>query len=205
MKTLQIPKGARPFFVAMLAAAVLVGCSLSRKQPSAENTNVAAAPTPAAQPTAQAAKAKPGKRATPSAEASTKSSSAATLSQIHQADLKEIALARIAKDKAASSEVQEYAAQLIEDDNSADRSVVETAQKMNIHLPDRISSRHQSAYSKLNSAAQINAEHGQLIASLKQEQENTSSDDVEALIDKILPIFEQQQQLAQILMKKGQA
>jgi putative membrane protein len=197
-----------------VVAALLVGCSLSRKQPSAENTNVAAAPTPAAQPTAQAAKAKPAKRAA-SAEASSKSSSKAILLQIHQADLREIALAKMANEKASTDEVREYAAQLIDDDTSADRSVVATAQKMNIHLRDTAVARHQTEHSKLNSAAgaefdklflqQINAEHDRLIASLKQEQENTSSDEVEALIDKILPIFEQQEQLAQMLMKKEQA
>lgn len=214
MKTLQIRKALRHFMVATLAALLLAGCSTSRQQPSAENSNANAAPTPAAQPT-QAAKAKPAKRATASEEASTKSSSAAILSQIHQADMKEIALARIAKDKASTDEVREYASQLIDDDTNADRSVVEIAQKTNVHLRDSGASRHQSAHSKLNSAAgaefdkqflmQTNADHGRLIASLKQEREDTSDDDVEALIDKILPIFEQQQQLAQMLMKKEQA
>jgi putative membrane protein len=213
MKTLQIQKCAKPFIVGVLAALVLVGCSTSRQQPSADNTSAAASATPAAQPTAQAAKPKPAKHA--SEEASTGSSSKGILSQIHQADLREIAIAKMANEKAASDEVRQYAAQLIADDTSADRSVAEVAQKLNVHLSDTVATRHQSAQSKLNSATgadfdkqflqQISAEHGRLIASLKQQQQNTSNDDVEALIEKILPIFQQQQQLAQMLMKKEQA
>jgi putative membrane protein len=214
MKTLQIQRCARPFVITMLAAAVLIGCSISRKQPASENTNVAASATPAAQPT-QAAKAKPTKHRLASEESSAKSGSKAILSQIYQANLREIALAKLANDKASTDEVRQYAAQLIADDTSANKSVVEVAQKINVQLPDTVATRHQSAYSKLSSAAgaefdkqflqQVSAEHDRLIATLKQEQQNTSNDDVEALIEKILPIFQQQQQLAQMLMKKEQA
>ena len=42
-------------------------------------------------------------------------------------------------------------------------------------------------------------------AELQQEREDASDDDIEALIDKIVPILQQHQDLAQILMKKEQA
>jgi Domain of unknown function (DUF4142) len=44
-----------------------------------------------------------------------------------------------------------------------------------------------------------------LLRSLQQEREDANDDDIEALIDKIVPILEQHRDLAQILMKKEQA
>jgi putative membrane protein len=219
MNTLQNFKGTKYFLIPIVVVATLVGCSTSRKQPSAENTTAAAAAaTPAAQPTtAEGAKTKRvAKRAAAPAEASTKSASAAILSQIHQADQKEIALGNIAADKASTVEVQNYAKQLVEDHTGADQQVKAMAQKMNVHLFDTPSSKQGRLESaKLKSAAgpafdreflrQTSADHDKLIRELKQEREDASDDDIEALIDKILPILEQHQQLAQILLKKEQA
>jgi predicted outer membrane protein len=49
---------------------------------------------------------------------------------------------------------------------------------------------------------QTSSDHERLIRKLQQEREDASDDDVEALIDKIVPILEQDQELAQILIKK---
>jgi len=43
------------------------------------------------------------------------------------------------------------------------------------------------------------------MSELKQARDDASDDDIEALIDKIMPILQQHQDLAQILMKKEQA
>jgi len=48
-------------------------------------------------------------------------------------------------------------------------------------------------------------DNDQLVRSLRKEREDASDDDIEALIDKILPILEQDQELSQVLMKKEQA
>ena len=217
MNPLRNFKGAGGLLIPVLALATLVGCSASRQQPSSENSN-AAAVTPAAQPTiAEGAKPKHvAKHATESTEVSSNSGSAAILNQIHQADQKEIALANMAAAKASSAEVQNYARQLVDDHTSADHEVLAMAQTMNLHLRDTAASkqvRHGSA--KLNSATgrqfdreflqETSADHDKLIRELKQEREDASNDDIEALIDKILPILEQHQQLAQILLKKEQA
>lgn len=206
----HIFKGTRHLLIPLVVAATLIGCSSSRQQPSPESSTAAVA-TPAAQPTAAAVKAK---RATASAEVSTKSTSAAILTQIHQANQKEIALGNLAAGKASSPEVQNYAKQLVEDHTGADRQVVAMAQKMNVRLHDTTASkRHPST--KLNAASgaefdrrflqETSADHDKLIRELKREREDASDDDIEALIDKILPILEQHKQLAQILMKKEQA
>lgn len=215
MNTLHNLTGTKHFLIPIVVVATLVGCSTSRQQPSAENTTAAAA-TPAAQPTAAAKAKREAKRSTAPAEVSTKSTSAAILSQIHQADQKEIALGNIAAGKASTDEVQNYAKQLVEDHTGADQQVMALAQKMNVHLRDTAASkqaRQESA--KLKSATgpafdreflqQTSADHEKLIRELKQEREDASDDDIEALIDKILPILEQHQQLAQILLKKEQA
>ena len=210
-------KDTQHLLIAVVLLATLVGCSTSRQQPSNESSSAVAA-TPAAQATA-AAVAKPkhvAKRATESAEVSSKSSNATILNQIHQSDQKEIALARIAAGKASTSEVQNYAKQLVDDHTSADHEVAAIAQKMNVHLRDAAASKEsRHGNEKLNSATgpqfdreflqETSADHDKLIRELKQEREDASDDDIEALIDKILPILEQHQQLAQILMKKEQA
>jgi predicted outer membrane protein len=52
---------------------------------------------------------------------------------------------------------------------------------------------------------QSTSDHERLIRSLQQEREDASDDDIEALINKIMPILEQHRDLATILMKKEQA
>src|SRR5580692_3995837 len=118
----------RKFIIASLLAVVatLAGCSTSRKQPADAS---AAAAQPAAQPTAQQAAAKPA-AVVPPPEVSSKKTNAAILERIHLANLKEIAAGKIAESKASSSEVREYADQLIKDHTSADQMVVATAQKI---------------------------------------------------------------------------
>jgi len=199
------------------AVAILVGCSTSRKQP-APNADASAA---AAQPPAQQAEAKPAaKPFVPPPEVSSKKTNAAILEQIHLANLKEIEAGKIAEAKASSPEVREYADQLIKDHTSADQMVSATAQKIGAQLRDSAKQRHKTANGtpvdkKLSSAngaqfdraflAQTSADHKKLMTELKQARDDASDDDIEALIDKIMPILQQHQDLAQILMKKEPA
>jgi putative membrane protein len=204
-------RASRQFLLAALVAAALTGCSTSREQPPA-NTNTAAA-QPAAQPTTQAAKAKPAVRV-PSPEASSKKTSAAILAQIHQADLKEIAIGKMAEEKASTDEVRAYADQLVKDHTNADQMVLATAQKTGAHLRTPATARSKTDQ-KLNSVSgaqfdrifldQTSADHKKLMSELQQEREDASDDDIEALIDKIMPILQQHHDLAQILLKKEQA
>jgi putative membrane protein len=198
-----------------VVAAPLNACSTSRQQPppANANTNVAAAPE-AAQPTAPKAKARPQViRAAPSAEATSKKTSATILAQLHQANLKEITIGKLAQEKASTSEVRAYADQLVQDHTNVDQMLVAIAQKTGAHL-------HEGAHAKLadkklSSAGgapfdrlflqQTGADQERLIRSLQQEREDASDDDIEELIDKIVPILEQHHELAQILMKKEQA
>ena len=220
MDILQNRKGSRRFLIAALVAAALAGCGTSREQPPAANANVATL-SEAAQPIAKKAKAKPAvTRAAPSPEASSKKTTAAILAQIHQANLKEIAISKLAQEKASTSEVRAYADQLVQDHTNADQMVVAMAQKTGARLDDTAAGRHEGAHGKLvdqklslASGAgfdrlflqQTSSDQERLIRSLQQEREDASDDDIEALIDKIVPILEQHRDLAQILMKKEQA
>lgn len=223
MHLLQSDKGIGRYLVAAILAAALGGCATSREQPPAAASNATALPAQPA-PIAQAPRAKPrGSTATLSPEASSKSTSAAVLEQIHQADLEEIAIAKIAQEKASTREIRAYAEQLVADHTNADQTVVTMAKKLGVHLHDAATSREarrRSVHEKLveqkmssESGAefdrlflqQTSADHDKLIRALKQDREDANNDDIEALIDKILPILEQHRELAQILMKKEQA
>jgi putative membrane protein len=220
---MQNRKGTGQFLIAALVTAALGGCATSREQPPAANANTSAAAAPEmAQPIAQEAKARPGViRAAPSPEESSEKNTSAILTQIHQANLKEIAIGKMAEGKASTSEVRAYADQLVQDHTNVDRTVVTIAQKIGAHLQDTAAAARQGRYEgatrksvqqKLDSASgagfdrlflqQTSSDHERLIRKLQQEREDASDDDVEALIDKIVPILEQDQELAQILIKK---
>jgi putative membrane protein len=206
----------RQFLIAVAVVATLGGCSTSRKQP-ASNTDASSA---AAQPSAQTTALQPQAKATPFVpppEVSSKKTNAAILERIHLADLKEIEAGKIAEAKASSPEVREYADQLIKDHTSADQMVTATAQKIGARLRDSSTQRHKGTpvdkkLSSVNGARfdrvfleQTSAEHKKLMTELKQARDDASDDDIEALIDKIMPILQQHQDLAQILMKKEPA
>jgi putative membrane protein len=198
------------FLAAALVAVALIGCGAKREQP-APNANPVAV-QPSAQPTASEAKAKPAR--VPSPEASSKKTSASILAQIHQADLKEIAIGKIAQEKASTDEVRSYADQLVKDHTNADQMVMSTAQKTGAHLRGAATPRSKTDQ-KLSSASgaqfdrmfleQSSADHKKLMSELQQEREDASDDEIEALIDKIMPILQQHHDLAQILLKKEQA
>jgi putative membrane protein len=210
----------RQLIIAVVVVAVLGGCSTSRQQPAPNADANASAAQPSAPPTAKQAEAKHAKAVVPPPEVSSKKTNAAILDRIHQANLKEIAAGKIAETKASSTEVRAYADQLIKDHTSADQMVTATAQKMGARLRDPATDRRKTANGKqaeqkLSSAngaqldrvflEQTSADHKKLMSELKQARDDASDDDIEALIDKIMPILQQHQDLAEILMKKEQA
>jgi putative membrane protein len=135
----------------------------------------------------------------------------------------EIALGKMAEEKASTSEVRAYADQLVQDHTNVDQMVVAMAQKSSAHSQNGLAAhregRREIAHEtqlerKLKSASgpdfdrlflqQTSSDHERLIRKLQQGREDASDDDLEALIDKMIPILEQHQELAQILMKKEQ-
>ena len=120
----------------------------------------------------------------------------------------------MAKEKASSDEVRSYADQLVKDHTNADQMVLATAQKTGTRLRSASTARSKTDQ-KLSSASraqfdrmfleQTSADHKKLMSELQQEREDASDDNIEALIDKIMPILQQHHDLAQILLKKEQA
>jgi putative membrane protein len=136
------------------------------------------------------------------------------LSEIHRVDLKEIAIGQIAQGKASTNKVREYANQLVKDRTSADQQVIAMAQKKNVRLRDK-TKKQGSEYAKLNALSgpsfdkyflqQTAADHERLVRSLREEREDVNDEDIEALIEKILPILDRDRELNQDLMKEEQA
>jgi predicted outer membrane protein len=228
MPTLQNRLGKIEFLIAALAVTAVAGCGTSQNQAPPAAATIAPAPE-ATPPTAQEARSKSSAhkprsksaamRARMSPEVSTKLNTAMVLSQLHQANLMEIELAKIAQEKGSIDGVRAYANQLVQDHTSLDQMVIAMAQKSgNLAAVGR--SAHESAQEKtlekkLKSAngarfdklflQQASADHESLIRKLQQDREDASDDELEALIDKTLPILEQHKELAQILMNKEQA
>jgi putative membrane protein len=117
----------------------------------------------------------------------------------------------MAQGKASTSEVRAYADQLVQDHTNADQMVVAMVQKTGAHLHE--SAHAKLANKKLSSAGgaafdrlflqQTGTDQERLIRSLQEEREDASDDNIEELIDKIMPILEQHRDLAQILRKKS--
>jgi putative membrane protein len=140
------------------------------------------------------------------------------LAQIHQTNLMEVELAKIAREKGSINGVRAYADQLIQDHTNLDQTIVGMAQKSGSLKAVRRSA-HETADEKtverkLKSAngakfdklflQQASSDHERLIRRLQQDREDASDEDLEALIDKTIPILEQHKELAQILMNKEQ-
>jgi putative membrane protein len=225
MESLQNRPGKKELvIIAMLLVSTWAGCGTSQNQATIATARVASSPEAAPSSTRQA-RSKPSTmrpRITPVAP--TELSTAIVLSQIHQTNLMEIALGKMAQEKASTDEVRAYADQLVLDHTNVDQMAVAMAQQRGAHLQNGAEAArdgpHQSALEKqlewkLKSASgldfdrlflqETSADHERLIRKLEQDRQDASDDELEALIDKVMPILEQHQQLAQILMKKEKA
>jgi len=232
MHNLQNRSGKKEFVVMQLTMAmivlVLAGCGTSKdKAPAASASVAASTPLEAASPNPQTASA--SKHASSAAHVSSSSGSAMPntgliLTQMHQTNMMEIELGKIAEQKASSSEVRAYANQLVQDHTNVDRMVVAMAQESGTNLKNgaeahqaarHVTAREKELERKLKSAQgadfdrlflkETSADHDKLIAKLQQDKQNTSDEELETLIEKVIPVLEQHRELAQILMKKEQA
>ena len=231
MHSLQNHSGKREFVIAQLMMAVLVlvfaRCGTSNNQPAGASSVAATTPLDAASPpSAQTVPA--NKRSTThdpaSAAGSNMPNTGLILTQMHQTNLMEISLGKMAAQKASSSEVRAYADQLVQDHTNVDRMVVAAAQESGTNLKNGAEAhqavRHETAREKelerkLKNAQgadfdrlflkETSADHDKLISKLQQDKQNTSDEELESLIEKVIPVLEQHRELAQILMKKEQA
>jgi putative membrane protein len=220
MNRLQNHSSERDLLIAVLVALAFAGCGTSQRQQRAVAASVALTPE-AAPPRAQHAHSKPLTiRPQTSPVVSTKANTAIVLSQIHQTNLMEIELGKIAEQKASSEEVRAYADQLVQDHMNVDQTVVAMAAKSGANLRNGAKTNQQAAKQnplerKMKSASGPNfdklflqetrSDHETLIRKLQQDREDASDDELEALIDKTIPILQQDQELADVLIKKEKA
>jgi putative membrane protein len=212
-----------------LLVLVVAGCGTSNNQaPAATSSVTASTPLEAASPpsaqTTRTSKSSTASHVHSSPTGSAMPNSGLILSQMHQTNLMEIELGKMAAQKASSGEVRAYADQLVQDHTNVDRMVVDMAQESGTNLKNGAEAhqaiRHESAREKelerkLKSAQgadfdrlflrETSADHDKLIAKLQQEKQDTSDAELETLIEKVIPVLEQHRELAQILMKKEQA
>jgi len=217
--------GTRTLLVAAVVS-LLAGCGTSQQQalPAgvASTPQAAAAPMPAQN---QQANAVPSSmRAHPSQAVSPKLNNGIVLTQIHETNMTEIALGKMAEEKSSSDEVRSYADQLVKDHTNVDQMIIAKAPKSGIDLQNgaaarralrEATAREKFEERKLKSAKgaefdrlflrQASFDNERLISKLQQDREDASDDEVEVTIDQTIPILEQHKKLAQILMKKEQA
>ena len=122
MNTLRNRLGTTELLLVMVVSA-LAGCGTAQNRAPTAAANVASAPE-AAPPTVQKADSTPPTmrpRTSPvAASTSTQANTALVLRQIHETNLTEIALGRMAQEKASTDEVRAYADQLVQDHTNVD-------------------------------------------------------------------------------------
>jgi putative membrane protein len=217
MLAVQTRLGKRELLYTALIALALSGCGASQKETPGQPVPIAIAPAPeTAAPGVYERTKSSAIHVRLSPEASTRQSTAKVLEQIHQTNLAEIELAKMAREKSASDRVRAFADQLVQDHSNLDQTVVAMAQKNGDGAVAVRSARGTAREEqKLKRAGGANfdklflqrasSDHSRLISKLQQYREDASDDELEALIDKTIPILEQHRELAQILMKKEQA
>src|SRR6202040_794832 len=152
MDVLQPRAGKREVIIAAVIISALAGCGISSNQAPVATANVVAAPE-AVRSSVPRARARHSQTHASSAPAApNKANTGTVLSQIHQANLMEIALGKMAEEKASMSEFQAYADQLVQDHTNVDQPVVAMAKKGGAHLQDGAAAnregRHESAQAK---------------------------------------------------------
>lgn len=137
------------------------------------------------------------------------------LKDMAQANINEVAAARIALQKAQSSEVKAFAQKMIEDHGSALTKVQAVAQQKGVTLPTEPDAMHKDMAAKLEQQTgdafdkmyMENAgtkDHEMVLSKLKSDAQNIKDPDVKALADAHTPVVEQHLKSAQqMTMQSG--
>ncbi|MDA3131329.1 DUF4142 domain-containing protein [Atlantibacter subterranea] len=130
------------------------------------------------------------------------------LKDMAQANINEVAAARIALQKAQSSEVKTFAQKMIEDHGGALSKVQAVAQQKGVSLPTEPDAMHKDMAAKLEQQTgdafdkmyMENAgtkDHEMVLSKLKSDAQNIKDPDVKALADAHIPVVEQHLKSAQ--------
>ena len=134
------------------------------------------------------------------------------LKDMAQANINEVAAAKIALDKAQSSEVKAFAQKMVEDHSSALAKVQTVAQQKGVTLPVEPDAKHKAMAASLekqsgeafDKAYIKNAgtkDHKMVLSKLKSDASKIKDADVKALADAHTPVVEQHLKAAQQISK----
>lgn len=130
------------------------------------------------------------------------------LKDMGQADINEIAAAKIALSKAQSSEVKAFAQQMVDDHGAALTKVQAVAQQKGVALPTEPDAKHKAMAAKLENQSggafdkmyMENAgtkDHTMVLSTLQSDSRKIKDPDVKALADAHTPVVEQHLKSAQ--------
>ena len=135
------------------------------------------------------------------------------LKDMAQANINEVAAAKIALSKAQSSEVKAYAQKMVDDHGSALTKVQAVAKQKGVTLPSEPDAKHKAMAEKLEKQSgddfdkmyMENAgtkDHEMVLSELKSDAEKIKDPDVKALADAHTPVVEQHLKEAQQMEKQ---
>jgi len=130
------------------------------------------------------------------------------LKDMAQADINEVAAAKIALSKAQSSEVKAYAQQMVDDHGGALTKVQTVAQQKGVTLPTEPDAKHKTMAAKLEKQSGTafdkmymkNAgtmDHKMVLSKLQSDAKKIKDPDVKAVADAHMPVVEQHLKSAQ--------
>lgn len=124
----------------------------------------------------------------------------------------EVALGKLAADKASSAKVKDFGQRMVTDHGKANDELKSLASSKNINLPNSMDAKHQATYdrlSKLSGAAfdraymaDMLADHQKDVAAFRKEAQSGKDSEIKAWAAKTLPTLEEHLKLAQ--SAKGQ-
>lgn len=136
------------------------------------------------------------------------------LKDMAQANINEIAAARIALKKAESSDVKAFAQQMVQDHGAALAKVQAVAQQKGVAVPTEPDAKHKSmaamleqqsgsAFDKMYMENAGTQDHKMVLSTLKSDASMIKDADVKALADAHTPVVEQHLKSAQQLSEKS--
>jgi len=129
-----------------------------------------------------------------------------------EANLAEVDAGKLAQSKAASTEIRQFAQQMVEDHTKSNQELTDLAQKKGITLPTRADEKHRKSTADLADLSGLEfdrkyadmmvSEHEKAVA-LFESHSNSTDSDVKAFVDKTLPTLRHHLQMARDLKPKA--
>lgn len=124
----------------------------------------------------------------------------------------EVQLGQIAKEKAQSQEVKDFASKMVTEHGKANEELKTLAQKKNMTVPDKLERKHKSMMDKVQKASgaefdkkymkHMVKDHTEDVKKFKEASQNVKDTELKAWADKTLPVLQQHLQSAKEIARK---